>query len=121
MSNQLSTVHPGSLHSFLTDKPLDFSGKRFNKTSFGRKHLLEYIDELLEERNDLLTYTYIKDGTVVDLLLVKKDGKIQRARFSLIPLYNTPFGKYLVITLSQFYRHECTDISYKAIKDFLWV
>ena len=83
MLNQLLMPQQGTLHQALTFEDIDLSDKRFGVKSHKRATFLEFVGEVLDKNDNVLTYVFAKNGTSACAIVVYKDGNVLNTHFRL--------------------------------------
>jgi hypothetical protein len=74
---------PGTLHQALTFEDIDLSEKRFGIKSHKRATFLEFMGNVLDKNDNVLTYVFAKSGTSACAIIVYKDDTVLNTHFKL--------------------------------------
>jgi hypothetical protein len=94
---------PGTFHERLTHQDIDLSESKYNTKSCTRKKLLEFISEIIKSHPQIITHTFMRQGTRAHVIIVYDDAAIYSISFSLTSaeVYKDGFG-YTKLTCREY-------------------
>ena len=128
MSNLLLYPAAGTLHSHLTQNPIDLSDAKYKGSKYNRDLLLAFFADILRQNPQVLTFSFHKAGTSAGIMIVFTSGEIYKLPFHLMPRFkyaeigndykNLSYREYLQGMLAQetsMYR-----VDYDHFGGFVW-